>query len=304
VSQQQFFLKKAISRLREHFITQRNEPRKTPFYQSQLQIFYERDFFSWVVSDALKELVKEGFLTKITETDIPNFQKLRFLTKMSFYVNSEAVNTEEELKKAKEKMFKISKVVDGYSDPAISKTLGDHLEVLVKQELRAQGFEIAGEHTNRFDDKKWTETKHDLDFIAVHRNGKLKVGVEVKNTLSVIPPDEIDIKIKICEYLGIVPIFAVRWIKPYFYCISNQGGFCWMFKTLCYPLGFESFTEELYGRLSDLDKTDSVGHKLEFPINVRKELPEKSVEKLEEWISKKKDDPPTVDSSVDSCSSN
>lgn len=117
-----------------------------------------------------------------------------------------------------------------------------------------------------------------------------------------MPPDEIDTKIEMCEYLGLVPVFATRWIKPYFYCTSNQGGFCWMLKTQYYPLGFEEYTEHLYNKLSDLIKKDSVGHKLEFPIKVRKELTDKNIEIFRKWVEDKKDNPPNVDSSVDSCS--
>ncbi len=145
------------------------------------------------------------------------------------------------------------------------------------------------------------ETEHDLDFIAVHPNKKFKIGIEMKNTLSIIPLDEIDVKIKICDFLGIVPVFAVRWLKPYFYCIRNQGGFCWMFKTQFYPLGFDKQTTSLCTKLSDPDKTDSTGCKLEFPINVGKELPPNHVKIFEEWVEKNKDDPPKVNIGEDTC---
>ena len=73
-------------------------------------------------------------------------------------------------------------------------------------------------------------------------------------------------------------------MKPYIDCIRNQGGFSWVFKTQIYPPGCEEFTRELYTRLSVLDRTDSSGHKLEFPVIVRTELPEKPVDKFSRWI--------------------
>lgn len=301
MSQEKFFLTKAKRMLKEHFITQRKEPRTSVFYQSQLQIFYEKDFYPWVVSDALKELVSEGYLKKITEKEIQDFKDLGNLNKINFFVNAIIVKSKEGLEKAQKKAAKTAKIVNEYSDAEHSKMLGDYLESLVKQELRAQQFTIVSERSNEFNGKKWTKTKHNLDFIAVHKDGKLKVGVEVKNTLSIMPPDEIDVKVEICEYLGLVPVFANRWLKPYLYCISNQGGFCWMFKVQCYPLGFEKYTKFLYNKLSDLIKKDSVGHELKFPINVRKELPEKSIEIFKDWVEDHKDNPPEVNSSQDRC---
>ncbi len=37
---------------------------------------------------------------------------------------------------------------------------------LVKAELRAQGFIIAGVHTNKYNDQEWAQTGHNLDFVA------------------------------------------------------------------------------------------------------------------------------------------
>jgi len=302
VSQEKFFKKRAKEALKLQFTTHRGKPRKTPFYQSQLQILHEKDFYTWVVVDALRELVEEGFLTKITEGDIPNFETLKNLKHLNFYFNSGAVTTAGELEEMQEKTFRIAKVVNEYSDPTITKNVGDHLETLVKQELRAQNFTVVGENTNEFENKKWTNTEHDLDFIAVHKVfDNLKIGVEVKNTLSIMPPKEIDIKIEICEHLGLAPVFAVRWIKPYFYCINNQGGFCWMIKTQCYPLGYKDFTEGLYTKLSDLDRTDSKGHKLEFPVIERSELPPNTIKVFEDWIQRVQNQPPTANPTIDRC---
>lgn len=112
-----------------------------------------------------------------------------------------------------------------------------------------QDFRIVGTHTSEHNNKKWTKTNHDLDFIAEHESGELDIGIEAKNTLPIIEREELDIKLAMCEYLRIRPVFAVRWIKPYTELIRTKGGFSWVFKTQIYPPGFEQLTKTLYRRL-------------------------------------------------------
>lgn len=280
--------------LKEHFTNKAKKPIKKPFYQSQLQILYEDDFFPWVVADALKELVQEGFLVVIDKTIVPELAKLRYVNKIKFFANKKAFQTEIEKKRMKVKIINISKLADKYSDPQNSEIIGKHLESLVKAELRAQQFDIIGIHSNEYNGIKWTKTQHDLDFIAKHNNGTLAVGVEVKNTLDLMDPEEIDIKIAICAHLGIVPVFAVRWIKPYVQCIKRQGGFCWFFKTQMYPLGSKTFTEELFTKLSSTERFNSKGHELQFPVKERTELPEKTIKIFSQWVTRHKNSPPSV----------
>ena len=123
------------------------------------------------------------------------------------------------------------------------------------------------------------------------------IGVEVKNTLSVIPADEVDIKIEMCGYLGIIPVFAVRWNKPRVDCIRRQGGFSWIFKTQMFPLGYEEFVSRLYKKLSLQNKADPSGHVLEFPVSVRTDLPPKSVNKFEAWADNAERSMPRVNAS-------
>ena len=58
-------------------------------------------------------------------------------------------------------------------------------------------------------------------------------------------PKEIDVKIDICRHLGIVPVFAVRWNKPYVNCVYKQGGFRWFFKMQMFPIGQEKLVNQL-----------------------------------------------------------
>jgi hypothetical protein len=164
-------------------------------------------------------------------------------------------------------------LIDRYSDPRVAKIIGQHLEALVRAELRAQMFQIKGQHTNQYQEKKWTKTGHNLDFIAEHRSGRLTIGVEVKNTLSTPEREEVQAKIDLCNHLNLVPVFATRWMKPYVKLISDQGGFSWFFKTQIYPLGFENLTQTIW-------------RKLQLPVKVRTDLPQKSVEVFSNWVTR------------------
>jgi len=283
--------------LTNHFVNKKKEPIRTPYYHHQLQIFYENDFFEWVVTDALKQLVSEGYLRTLNQNDIPEFKNLTSVSKIKFYANSKALLTKEEEEMMKTHAISIAKLIDRYAETKNVTVLGKQLESLVENQLQISQFEIEGKHTNEYKGKKWTKTDHNLDFIAKKKGKEFVIGVEVKNTLDIIEPHEIDIKIEICEHLGIVPVFAVRWIKPYVDCIRRQGGFSWFFKTQMFPFGYEDLTKELFQKLSELNKTNSRGYPLQFPVTVRNDLPPNTVNIFNEWVRRVEDNPPETDTS-------
>ena len=118
------------------------------------------------------------------------------------------------------------------------------------------------------------------------------IGVEVKNTLGIMDPSEIDTKIDICEHLGIVPVFAVRWNKPYIECIRCQGGFSWLFKTQIFPFGYERLTRDLFKKLSVPSRINGKGQQLQFPVTVRNSLPERAVKMFNNWVQQVENNPP------------
>ena len=152
--------------------------------------------------------------------------------------------------------------------------IGKHLQYLVKTELRSNNFTIISENSNQFHDKVWTETGHNLDFIATHQSG-LSIGVEVKNTLPYIPRKEFDAKLRMCKYLGLKPVFAVRWMpKSYIYeAYHNNGGFGWLFEYQAYPLGFEPICNKVVKTFG-------------FPVKVMPELPADAQSRFSNWVKK------------------
>jgi len=263
MQQQDTEIQKAKETILPRFIDKYGRPKKTPYYITQLQTLFETNYFPWIVYQAADQLIKQGTLSKF-ET------KTKYHDKVVFIYNAQ-LNNPQHNPKLKAHIKSTCKLIDKYSAPTIGRALGNHLEGLVKAELRVQGFKIIGTHTTEYNNKKWSKTSHNLDFIAEHASKKLTVGVEVKNTLPIIEREELDIKLEMCEHLGITPLFAVRWIKPYIEHIRSNGGFAWVFKTQIYPPGFEQLTRVLYKRL-------------ELPVTVRTDLPEKTIDIFHRWI--------------------
>ena len=258
-------IEKAKQSLIPYFKDRYGRPLRKAYYVTQIQTLLENKHFPWIVYQAANRLIEEDIITK-TEAST------KYHKRVVFFFNKK-LDTPSYRSKMERHIRSICKLIDRYSDPDITKALGKQLEGLVKAELRVQGFKIIGIHTASYRDKEWTKTNHNLDFIAEHKSGKLDIGVEVKNTLPIIEREELDIKLEICDYLGIRPVFAVRWIKPYTELIRKKGGFSWVFKTQIYPPGFENLTATLYNRLH-------------LPVTVRTELPEKSVRLFIRWVQK------------------
>jgi hypothetical protein len=196
------------------------------------------------------------------------------------------VNNLSEFNRIKTRAYNICKLVNEYSHPEITSNIGNHLQRLVWYELRAQGFKIVGENTNAYHGMKWTTTGRDLDFIAEHNSGKLCIGVEVKNTLDLISKVELEDKIAICKFLGVAPVFALRWNKPYTETVRQSGGYSWIFKAQTHPKPYRELVKRIYAKLSVVNRTDTRGHPLQFPIIDRDTLPEKSVLNFQHWINK------------------
>jgi len=252
---------KAMAEVQSLFEDKYRRPRKKTLYIGQLQVLLEIKFFQWIVYNATMQLLREGYLK---QKQVPT----KYADKVIFVYHHKF--TEEQMTT---RITNTAKLIDRYSHPRNADALGKHLEGLVKAELRANNFTITGSHTNEYRGIKWEKTSHTLDFIAEHRSQRLNVGVEVKNTLSVPEREEIETKIELARYLGLRPVFAARWIQPYIKLVYDNGGYCWMFRTQIYPPGFESLTKTIWKRL-------------QLPVAVRTDLPEKPVLRFQQWVAK------------------
>ncbi len=244
------------------FIDDFNRPKRKPMHETAIQIAMEYKYDHKRTSYALRQLENHNILFSIK-------QKIEGIGNIRFFM----VNNQNTLKNQDRLMKKISNYsywIKRYSDYNITKMLGAHLHALVKAELQAEGFKIINEYTSQFKENKWPG-RETLDIIAEHSNHHLPIGVEVKNMLSLIPHAEVSKKIEICNFLGVKPVFACRWIEPYRKKIQENLGFAWQFKNQIYPLGQESFVKELRKRFN-------------FPVEVASELPNENILEFKEWL--------------------
>lgn len=142
----------------------------------------------------------------------------------------------------------IVKLVSRFSEPMFTQALGAHGETMVDAALPVAGFMPLARKVRAFGGKEWTETNHDLD--RVFARDEIAYGTEIKNTLSYIEKDELEIKLNMCRHLGLVPLFIVRMApKSYVRLVEQAGGFTLIFKYQLYPFGQKGFADEVAGRL-------------------------------------------------------
>jgi hypothetical protein len=227
------------------------------------------------VNDALKSLETEGILAKIE-------QVTHYASSALFYYPAELTQTQ--IGTIRKHVYSSARLIDRYSAPNVTKAVGVHLEGLVKAELRAQGFKIIDQNTASYKEKTWTRTGHNLDFVAEHLASGFPIGVEVKNTLGLIERAEVEVKLDICKYLAITPVFAVRWIGPHARLISDNAGFSWVFKTQIYPPGFEQLVKTIFRRFSLNYDVTRKNYKYQMPVSVRTDLPDGPIGKFTAWV--------------------
>jgi len=117
-------IEKAIVQL---FIDSSNRPKKTPIHESAIEVRLEEKFVVWKVRHVLKKLEKMGYIISIME-------ETRNTKKAKFYFSTKLIEklSENEIKK---KIQRLVYWIDRYSDPKITRMLGNHLHSLVVGEL-------------------------------------------------------------------------------------------------------------------------------------------------------------------------
>lgn len=225
------------------------------FYMRQLEVRYERRFFHWITARAINELLEERTLRY---ERVP----LRGPTEVKFIFNRTHRYYMRQITEA-------IKVIREYSDPGIATACGRQAEVLFLNALAIKGFVPRDENTNEYRGRKWNQTNHNLDFI-LERDG-ISYGCEVKNTFDYIPHRELDVKLEICDFLGIKPVFIMRGSpKSYNYDVIGQGGFVLIFEMQVYPFG----SRELVNRIREV---------LDMPVDCPRAIPEGIIERFVRW---------------------
>jgi hypothetical protein len=183
-------------------------------------VIYEGSWFHWITNRAVRDLAEEGFLKVEQRALATGGQVNLYWHKTNRYPKRAA--------------DRVTRLVEEYSADEVSQAVGDRGEDLVLRGFATRQFVVHGKDTATFRDKTWSLTAHNLDLI-VERDG-VCYGIEVKNALDYIEPDELHVKLDICDYLGIKPVFVVRAMpRTWVYEVVGRGGFVLVLRYQLYP---------------------------------------------------------------------
>jgi len=204
------------------------------FYEMQLEVLFEDDYFHWITTKALAQLRNSRRIGSSLEI-------LRDVGRIRFYFHIRN-------RYWKRKAAEIRKLVEKFSRPAFTAALGNQGEMLVDAALPSVGFVPKARNVRAFAGFSWEETKHDLDRVF-EKDGVL-YGTEIKNRLSYISRDEFHIKLRMCETLHLRPLFIARMMpRSYVYELFKRGGFALLMKYQFYPFGAETLSAGVRARL-------------------------------------------------------
>ena len=224
------------------------------YYGRQLEIAMEREFFHWITKRALNELVQEG---KLGFTE----ERLEHHTAHFYYPRKHRY--------PRRQIGEVMGLIKEFSEPVFTRALGHHGELLIESAFARTGFRITQQKVRAVDGKLWAETGHDLDFL-IERNG-IRYGVEVKNQLGYIDQTEFQIKMRMCAFFEVRPLFCVR-IMPsnYFYEVTRSGGYVLVTQNQNYPLLANAFAARVKERLA-------------LPVAVIQRLPDTALARFEKF---------------------
>lgn len=225
------------------------------YYLRQLQVRFEKQFFHWVTNNALVGLFNQGYLRDYRMQGKSGTATRFFIHKSNRYVVREA--------------NRIQEIINRYSEDHITRSCGCRAEDLFCKALALHGFMPVGQKIREFDGRKWTKTGHDLDF-AFCRDG-VNYGCEVKNTLGYINKEELDVKLEMCKYLGLRPLFIMRYApKTYINLIQGNGGFALIFEAQIYELSQDRLVKDMKEELG-------------LPVICSRAIPEGIILRFEKW---------------------
>jgi hypothetical protein len=163
-------------------------------------------------------------------------------------------------------------LVEEYADPNIGGAVGLHGEFMVLEGFARSEFVMRGKNTREFSGKTWTETDHNLDFIF-EKDGQ-GYGVEVKNTLGYMEYEELQTKVRLCQFLGIRPVFAARMLpRTWMNELITAGGFGLILKYQLYPWSHKELARR-------------VANELGLPVDAPRALKEGTMNRFMAWHRK------------------
>jgi hypothetical protein len=229
------------------------------YYQRQLQVIFERDYFHWVTVRALRELVEERRI------ETASYGRVRALggEDVRFYWPRRLRYWKREV----DRLLKV--IVNDLSHPVFTRALGNHGETMFDAALGRIGFARFAKDVGIWNEKEWRKSGHNLD--RVYGRDGVFYGAEIKNSLAYIPEDELSVKLEMCELFEIRPLFIMRFApKIYIHQIWRAGGYAWIFEDQLYPFGME-------------DKAKKIREALGLKVHAPTEVPDGMVRRFEKW---------------------
>lgn len=225
------------------------------FYQQQIEVIFENDYFHWITTRALNELAAEKkILSDSVELEPKTSLKIYRHPSLRYW-NRLALNLRE--------------VVRKFSNSEFSKAIGAHGELMVDAAFPTKGFLPVAFNVRSFNGKDWMKTGHNLDRIFTRDDRYY--GMEIKNTLRYIPFDELHTKLEMCKHLDLIPLFVFRWAaKSYVELVRQADGFTLLLKYQLYPPGSHHLADE-------------VSAKLRLPIGKAVRLEDGTVQRVLKW---------------------
>jgi hypothetical protein len=231
------------------------ENKNKVYFGNQLAIMNEATFFHWITARALRDLIDQDLIrTENRKLAIGSELKLMWHRSYRYY---------------KRDAKKIVGLVNEYGSPNMCASIGLHGEQMILAAFALRQFVVQSHNSRSYLDKAWVKTSHNLDFVF-ERDGQA-YGVEVKNTLSYMDEEEFQIKIEMCEELGITPVFAVRMMpKSWIHELISRGGYAMILKYQLYPW-------------THRDLAEKVRTELGLPVDAPRRLADGTMDRFLKW---------------------
>jgi len=237
-------LQEVIEDIREFFLNSQHWVYRSPgtlsqvspdsvYHVTQIEVLFEDRHFHDRTYRALQQLLKDGFLRSRAVTVWDTSTILLWRSNVRYV--ERAIKSHLEL-------------MSRYSSQQMNKATGDYAELLTLMGLSRLHLDLVSRNSNSYRGKVWTASGHDLDFV-MERDG-LAYGIEVKNTYNYFPDHELEIKLKMCEYLELVPLFVVRHRHAKQWTLTRQHrGLLDVFKSKILPPGQSVLAQEIWQQM-------------------------------------------------------
>jgi hypothetical protein len=136
-------------------------------------------------------------------------------------------------------------IMEKFSADELNDGAGKYAESLFLHMVQKNQFNILDRDANMLGEARWTFSDKNLDFI-IEKDG-LRYGVEIKNTFDYMPQAEFEEKIKMCKFLGLIPLFPLRFSSPLQHQLMKvEGGLALIFKSRIFPPGNQKLVTEIW----------------------------------------------------------